>query len=219
MHGFFTEAVASLKAAWETGKTATGLEERQLAEAGLAELLGKLKAMGKRDEVRALLAEVKDREIGGYLQEHLWRAKETLWFLDNQAEQNVFCGFTAANQICQPLGHRPIFPDVHDEAEKKVFIANGLSLYELRAHSHEAEGDLRILKRTSPAAPLPVPSVVHWKFGHYSAITEAKDGRYRIQDRHLGYDSWISILCARVHPLPSNPRMPKSLRHFVFLTA
>lgn len=192
MHGFFTEAVSSLKEAWQAGKAATGLEERQLAEAGLAELLGKLKAMGKRDEVRALLAEVKGREIGGYLQEHLWRAKETLWFLDNQAEQNVFCGFTAANKIFQPLGHRPIFPDVHDEAEKKEFVANGLSLYELRAHSHEADGDLRILKRTSPTAPLPVPSVVHWKFGHYSAITEVKDGRYRIQDRHLGYDSWMT---------------------------
>ncbi|MDR2166012.1 MAG: hypothetical protein LBO79_10450, partial [Zoogloeaceae bacterium] len=42
----------------------------------------------------------------------------------------------------------------------------------------------------------PVPSVIHWKSGHYAAIVEAegdaKGGmRYRIRDAALGVDHWV----------------------------
>ena len=34
----------------------------------------------------------------------------------------------------------------------------------------------------SPGAPVIVPSVVHWKVGHFAAITRALSGRYLVQD-------------------------------------
>jgi RHS repeat-associated protein len=190
-HGFFTDGLASLDAAWELGKKADGLDQKRVTEAGLSELLTKTAALGRKDRLRQLLAEVENRPIGGMLAERIYRAEEKLWFFENQAEENIFCGFTAANEIAGQLDQPRIYPDVHDEAEKKEFIANGLSLYELRAHNREASGDLRIIKRAQADAPLPVPSVIHWNFGHYSSVTDAQDGRYRVKDFHLKFDSWV----------------------------
>ena len=189
-HGFFTASLASIRQAWVTGTKLEGTEERRLADAALTRLLTILAQVGAREEIRSVIASVKDRPLGGAATEALYRAKEQLWFFDHKPEQNVFCGFTAANSICVPAGKQPIFPDVHDDTETQAFIANGLSLFELRAHNHEAGGDFTILKAVGNVEP-PVPSVVHWKFGHYSAITERSGELYRVKDFHLKYDSWV----------------------------
>lgn len=199
-HGFFTASRASIAEASALGLTLTAaaptpdsVEAHRLADAALSTHLLTLSRVGDREALRTALASVGDRPLGGLATEAASKAKEQLWFFDNQAEQNIFCGFTAANAICVPAGHKPIHPDVHDEAERKEFIANGLSLFELRAHSHEADGDLQIIKAASSTLPadLPVPSIVHFKFGHYSAITERDGDLYRVKDVHLKYDSWV----------------------------
>jgi hypothetical protein len=41
------------------------------------------------------------------------------------------------------------------------------------------------------ASTLPVPAVVHWKLGHYSAIVEQDGDRFRIVDPALGGNRWI----------------------------
>ncbi|MCH8541863.1 MAG: hypothetical protein LAT58_14000, partial [Opitutales bacterium] len=191
-HGYFTDSLDTLRAAWQRGQSLRDVEERRLAEIGLSRLLRRLSQLGQREELRALITEAEERDLGGTAEEALRRARETLWFFENQAEQNVFCGFTAANEICAPLGHRPIFPDVHDEEEEKEFIEFGLSLYELREHSHEAGGNLRLVKRNE-SPEFPVPSVIHWDFGHYSAITERSGDLYRVVDFHLQVDTWVSV--------------------------
>ncbi|TVR46265.1 MAG: RHS repeat protein [Puniceicoccaceae bacterium] len=190
-HGWFMQALDTLQEAWHRGRSLSEPDERRLAEAALSDLLTRLHQLGRRDELQALIEEVSGRPMGGSAAEALWRGKELLWFLENQAEQNVFCGFTAANAICVPAGFPPIFPDVHDEEEEAEFIAFGLSLYELREHSHEGGGDLAIYRRTDPSAPLPVPAVVHFDFEHYAAVTESVDGRYRLVDEQLRFDSWV----------------------------
>ncbi|WP_038164428.1 RHS repeat-associated core domain-containing protein [Verrucomicrobium sp. BvORR106] len=146
--------------------------------------------MGQKDELRPLIEEAKTLPLGGYAADALIRAREVLWFLDHKAERNVFCGFTAANAICVPLGERPIFPDVHDDNEKAIFIKDGLSAFELKAHSHEGGGTLKVIKRTSGRTII-APSVIHFKFNHYSALTETLEGKYRLTDEHLFYDSWV----------------------------
>lgn len=191
-HGYFTDALDTLRAAWTKGKDHEDIEEKRLGEIAYAELSRKLGQLGQREELRTLIGEGEARELGGTAAEALIKAKETLWFFDNQAEQNVFCGFTAANAVCVPLGHPPIFPDVHDEEEKREFIANGLSLYELKAHSHEAGGNLQLYKR-GDSPEIPVPSVIHWDFNHYSAITERDGDLYRVKDFHLKVDTWVSL--------------------------
>lgn len=191
-HGTFLAALKSYEDAWKQGAKAQTPNEKRLAEAALAKLLSLYSRLGRKEELASLITSAEALPLGGTALEALRRGKETAWFLEHKAEQNVFCGFTAANEVCVPAGKRPIFPDVHDEAETKTFIKDGLSLFELRAHSHEAEGDLEIFKRVDAAAPIPVPSVIHWNFGHYSAVTERAGDLYRVVDTHLRFDSWVS---------------------------
>ena len=191
-HGYFTDALETLRSAWATGKDHEDITEKRMAESAYAELVRKLGQLGQTDALRKLIASGEKRELGGTAAEALLKAKESLWFFENQPEQNVFCGFTALNRICVPLGHRPVFPDVHDEEEKREFIANGLSLYELKAHSHEADDNLKLYKR-GDSEEIPVPSVIHWNFNHYSAITERKGDLYRIKDEHMKVNTWVSM--------------------------
>jgi len=190
-NGYFLRAMEAYETAWEEGKDSADPAERRTSEEALGWLLRRTGSLGKKAQLSALIDEASSLRLGGYAAESLVKAKELQWFWGNQAEQNVFCGFTAANQICVPLGYRPFFPDVHDEEEEREFMAKGLSLYELAAHSREAGGDLIVVKREKGAA-VPVPSVIHWSFDHYSAITEKQGNRYRITDDHLGFDAPVS---------------------------
>jgi RHS repeat-associated protein len=190
-HGHFLRSLETLQKAWDLSKDFTEPDDRRLAEMALGQLLRQRSLLGQKDALQRLIDEVKDRPLGGYAADALVRAKEVMWFLNHKAERNIFCGFTATNAICVPRGERPIFPDVHNEEEKEIFIRDGLSAFELKAHSHEADGSLKIIKRVS-GKEIVVPSVVHFHFGHYSAITEkSPEGLYRVTDEHLRYDSWV----------------------------
>jgi RHS repeat-associated protein len=189
-HGRFVEALDAFGQVWQENKGRSDADGQRLAQKGLEQLLLVTGQLGQKERLAALVNEVASAELGGATAEALFKARETLWFLNQRAEQNVFCGFTAVNAVCVPLGYRPIFPDVHGEAEKRAFIRDGISLLELRAHSQEAGGKLRVLKK-SRQAPLTVPCVIHWSFNHYSAVTEREEGRYRIQDPHLQFDGWV----------------------------
>jgi hypothetical protein len=190
--GHFIAAEETYAGLWEQAKNRSDAEGRRIAETALKDYLRLLIGLGRREKIAEILDEVGSRTLGGAVGEAYTQAREALWFFNNRAERNVFCGFSAANAVCVPLGQRPIFPDVHDGEEKRTFIRDGLSLFELRAHSHEAGGNLRIVKRAAESDAIPAPSVIHWKFNHYSAITERNGDRYRVKDPHIGFDGWIA---------------------------
>ena len=191
-HGFFIRARDAWKVAWDRTKSLAGEEGKRLAERALFKYVTILSQLGQKAELDTVMAEIKDRELGGTGEEARYRGLTAQYFFHNQAEQNVFCGFTALNEVCVPLGKNPVFPDVHDPAEELEFITNGLSLFELRAHSHETGGDIKLIKRTDPTAEVPVPSVIHWTFGHYSAALEKDDnGSVLVKDFHLKFNAWV----------------------------
>ena len=190
-NGHFVKALDAFELVWNENKNLTNNDGIRMAERALKEVLFLASHLGQKQTLTRLISEVKERDLGGDATEAVFKAHEALWFLNNRAERNIFCGFTATNLVCVPQGDPPIFPDVHNESEKKAFIRDGLSLFELRAHSLEEGGSLRIFKR-SKGSPLVVPSVIHWVFNHYSAVTEQMGDLYRIQDPHLRFDGWIT---------------------------
>ena len=189
-HGWFTKSLDSFRSAWGLGKTFQEPQEAELGQMALVRLLTGYSQLGARESLKALLDEAKVLNLSAAAMESYRKAETTLWHLENKAEQNIFCGFTALNAICVPRGLRPAFPDVHDDQERKVFVENGLSVAELIAHSHESGGK-SIAVKLRPGARIPVPSVVHWKFNHYSAITRQEGERYFLEDTHLKFTGWI----------------------------
>src|SRR5262249_48131759 len=55
----------------------------------------------------------------------------------------------------------------------------------------QAKLDYGIVFRQSEQ-PVPVPSIVHWKFGHYSAIVGEVNGKFHIQDPAFQRDLWVT---------------------------
>lgn len=192
--GRFIAARDAFHDAWVQGRLYKGDEARNLAEIALGELLLIEARLGHKDELKALLEEVKERPVGGHGRAYIDKATEILWFIEHRAEQNIFCGFTALNAVCVPRGQAPTYPDVHDEAEQNLFINQGISAFDLKEHNAEVGGNVKVIRRIKQDAPPPVPSVVHWHFGHFSALTEkGNEDRIRVTDGHLKFDEWVNL--------------------------
>ena len=190
--GRFLKSISSWEAAWVLISSLKSDGESEEAENIFVNLLKVHMAVGNAARLKEVLNSANSRSIlSGSTTEAISDARQILWHLENRAEQNIFCGFTALNRICIPLGQNPAFPDVHDEAEKARFIKEGLSVSELLAHSAESGGKVLAFRKDSGSAYV-TPSVVHFTFGHYSALTEVKDGMYYLDDPHLKFSGWVS---------------------------
>lgn len=188
--GYFAKQGDLLRSAWDVAKQRQGTDGLLQADATLASYLRFLARSGKKQELRQLLQETENRPLSGFAWEARYHAKEALWFLENQAVKNVFCGFNAANDICVPRGKQPIFPDIHDDAEAKRFVERGLSLHELKERSREAGGDLVVVKRVSGSA-IPVPSVAHLTYNHYVAFTGRGDSGVVMVDKAMEFSGEV----------------------------
>ena len=69
--------------------------------------------------------------------------------------------------------------------------AHGFSMTELLALSAKAGLDLVAVECPSDGA-VPVPSLVHWKRGHYSAIVAQRAGFYEVSDPSFP-TRWLSL--------------------------
>ena len=188
--GYFEKRGVLLEEAWRTtlSRDRENVADRQTSDTILKEYFDFLGRLGRKEALRALLDQVESWDLSGAAHEARFQGKVNLWFLDNRAEQNVFCGFGAVNAISKRRSEGAIFPDVHSEEEKQVFIRDGLSLYELKAHCEEGGLEYQMVKRLSGSG-IPVPSVIHFRFQHYAALTESL-GKYgvRLEDEHLKFN-------------------------------
>jgi len=68
---------------------------------------------------------------------------------------------------------------------------NGFSLFQLQGIASGIGLSLVPVHRES-GADLVVPSVLHWKYDHYSAIVQERDGLYYVVDPSSGPPVWVS---------------------------
>ena len=69
---------------------------------------------------------------------------------------------------------------------------NGTSLAEIGQLAKDRKFASRPVFR-SPGQPVPIPAVVHWKVGHFAAITGAANGRFHVEDPVFpGQEIWVS---------------------------
>lgn len=137
------------------------------------------------------------------------RATLKWWAADPVA--GAICGITAYDCVAQVVGapHLEKYPALGDiqwgdsleaQAEKhkaeQELIARGLSAGRLLKRIAAVGGQFRLIKRTQGSV-IPVPSVAHMVFdsqakhGHYSALVAKDNGRTRIEDIHLRFQSWM----------------------------
>jgi YD repeat-containing protein len=183
--GRVTQALAFWDEAWAFGKDYKDPLGVALANRALGELLEVNAGLGRPDRLEGLLAEARGRTLSGLVTEKMAGARESLNFMRATPYHAFQCGPLALGYIAaleDPMGF-----------VKAGFLVNGGQGTSLSMNAHLAERlglKLQMAKRTA-GATFPVPSMVHFKTGHFSALLYQSGDKWLLQDPALG-DTWVS---------------------------
>jgi len=185
----FTQALDAFEVAWREGKRISGSgPDKALVDRALGELLRMHARIGHKEELRRLLAEIKDRPLTGAATELVAGAKEGLWIMENEPGVAYLCGPKALQSLVDRFQPQGVKRSIIEAARSGT---QGYSLKQVAALAQKAQLPYRMAKRT-PGAKLVVPSVVHWKSSHYAALLEEQNGRIHVKDPTFGGDLWVS---------------------------
>ncbi|WP_349963057.1 RHS repeat-associated core domain-containing protein [Rhizobium sp. ZPR3] len=187
--GYFSRAIDAWQNAWIEGKDASAPEAQALTDRAVGELASLNASMGRSDDLALLFDQLGARKVSGPATETIQSAREMLTLVKTDPRHLFNCG---------PLALRALLLTQGVGADKLNFLQfynagpNGTTLAELGGLASQAKLDYRLIHRSVDEA-VPVPSVVHWKVGHFAAIVGKANGRYHVQDAVFpNADIWVT---------------------------
>jgi RHS repeat-associated protein len=188
-YGYFSRALDAWEAAWRDGKDLTERKPRALVDRAVGELVRLHAELGHVERLAALLDEIGDRPVSGPATEAVQIARETLWVMRTDPKHLFLCG---------PIALKNLMLEHHASLDQVRFLdkyragPKGVSLAEVARLADEAKLPYRLVFR-EPGQKVPVPSIVHWKVGHFSAIVGEANGRFQVKDPVYGHqDMWVT---------------------------
>lgn len=186
--GRYVEALTYWKAAWDETKGSRDAHGQAVAVRAIAGWTRFLASLGQKSELESLFAELAARhlKLGPYATE-IEETREGLGAMNAEPGRAYRCGSFALGHLAQ---------SVHANATvvQRLFAIDspngGFTVSELLALARTNGLDVEAVRRPA-GAPLVVPCVVHWKLNHYAAITEKKNGRYRVVDPTFERVVWM----------------------------
>jgi RHS repeat-associated protein len=192
----YSRALAAYQAAWFQSKGAREEAAWLVAMDAAAGYVKMLSRVGRRAELEAFFSDSDAlRPMWGHAARKIEQAREGLGFMVHRPELSFRCGSLGLASLARASG-RP--SDTLRSLLDAPSPANGFSLAELEALAASAGLPCRAIF-VAPAAPIPVPSVIHWKIGHYAAIVGRSGERYIVRDPTFGEGR-------DVHVTPANLR-------------
>ena len=188
--GYFSRAAAYWTQAWELARDSTDLDVRAIADFALGESLSQMETFGQVDRLDARLKEADGRDVRGRAGVKLSEAREGLAILRNHHQIALFSGPEALKALLAVVGHKDPATAVKTIDAYHPTV-EGTSLVELRDLADRVGAPLQMWTATTPAS-FPVPSIVHLRSQHFSAIVGYRDGRYQMLDPALGGEWWAS---------------------------
>jgi RHS repeat-associated protein len=187
--GYFSRALDAWRIAWHEGKSATEPHARALVDRAVGELARLDASLGHFDDLSALFDEIGDRPVTGSATEAVQTAREVQLLVDKDPRHLFLCGPQALMSLM--LAQGATFDQVSFLLGYRAG-ENGTSLSEVAGLAGKAKFRHRLVFR-KPGQPVPVPSIVHWKVGHFAAIVGEANGRYHVEDPVFqGQGLWIT---------------------------
>jgi len=187
-NGYISKALGAWGQAWNLAKGADEPLGRAMADRAVGEWAQLNARIGRRDVLESLFAELGDRDVSGSAAEKLRDAKQALWFMQNKAEEAYRCGAFALERIL-------MFENPGYQLERRIpqsrSTAQGMSLTDVWNLSETIGMQMQMAARTNEV-DLPLPALIHWKIGHYSAVLKKANGRYLVQEPTLREEFWVS---------------------------
>jgi hypothetical protein len=156
----------------------------------VAEWLDLTVNLGKVEAAAARVTELEHREMNGSAGSRVRAAKEGLWVLQHRHHLAWSSGRVALEVILRARDGEAYrtpraLSDYHPTPA-------GTTLTAVRDLAQAAGLNATIVSRARPDAPVVVPSVVHLRSGHFTAVIGAADGGYLIRDPALGGELWVT---------------------------
>jgi RHS repeat-associated protein len=164
------------------------------------------------NELEALLKSVENRVFVGAATEKITGAREGLWNMRNKPEISFKCGPYALQRIL--LSNQRLLTSSPTNAMMEIFnfpsTQKGCSLPQVTELSKRVGLNYQMAFRGSPLTPslspsdgervsagrvrgdFIIPSVVHWKVGHYAAMVRQEGERYLLEDPTFGNTVWAT---------------------------
>ncbi|EDY18791.1 YD repeat protein [Chthoniobacter flavus Ellin428] len=182
--GYFSQALTAWQEAWNRGKGEQGMKGKALmdrAAGELAELNGRL---GRYEWLTPFFKEIEGRDFRGSATEKIAGARQGLWLMENRPADAFRCGPMALDRIRAHQDQKLAF-DV--KILKSQSTRQGMNLASVQELAGQLGMDYLMVRR-DPGASLAgmVPAVIHWKVGHYAALTAANGNRFRVEDPTFG---------------------------------
>jgi len=177
--GSYSRALDVLERAWAkaSASEAEDWKEEKLVARIAADLGGLYARLGRLEELETLLAEMEGRPIGGAQTLAFDNLRQAVDSMQNRPEVSFRCGPAALETLFKAENPDSQIPATLRSATS---TREGVSVATLESLSAGANMPYRAV-RADPLNP-PVPSVVHWKAGHYAAIVEQTSEGYVVED-------------------------------------
>jgi RHS repeat-associated protein len=187
--GAFSRAMDAFDESWRLTRDSSEPSGQAVADLAISSWLEIAAAFGQPETVQTRLEEVGTRNVRGAAATRLSEARETAALLRNHADQVIASGPEALRVILREQGR--LGEDLPAPLASYKPTAAGTSLAELDVLA-DAVGLSLHAARWNGQGAIPVPSVFHWKLGHFSPIVERQGDRYRVVDVALGGAFWMS---------------------------
>lgn len=180
--GYMSEALQLFKTAWATSKNETGQYQKAIADRCVAEILVLDSKVGRMAEIDQILKETKDRAFQGSVEQRVRGSSDAFTQMKLHPEKSFKCGPHAVSALLAIKDKKYIFNKTIDDFPS---TAEGTSLQQNKELAEKVGLKLQIAKR-GPTGAIVVPSIVHWKLGHFAAVTAKVGERYEIKDPTFG---------------------------------
>ena len=186
----YSLALEAFTQAWGLAKDATDLRAKALADRAVGELSWMYARLGRMSDLEPLLDSLQNRALIGPGSEKITGAREGLSNMKNRPEIAFRCGPLALHRIklaTDPKNAGPATLKIYKSASTR----QGFSLTRVAQLSKEVGLNYQMAFREKGSGFV-VPSVIHWKVGHYAAIIREENGRYLLQDPTFRTDVWAT---------------------------
>jgi RHS repeat-associated protein len=183
----YSLAIDAWSNAWSLAGQARDARAAALVQRAFGELLRMDSRLGRMDELERLLNSIGNQPPAGPAGQRVVDAREALWSMKNRPQIAFRCGPLALRSIRIALG----LPGSSDaEIFKSASTQRGCSLPQVAELSRKIGLNYQMAFRN--LGDFVVPSVVHWKVGHYAALVRKAGELYELDDPTFGNKTWAT---------------------------
>jgi hypothetical protein len=190
--GHFQRAATAAERAWRMTRRHTDHRGRTLADRALEQQLTLATTFGSLSTLRRLVRSAEGRSLAQPAEEALQSARQRLIEHDNPAQRSPDCGTLALARL-MAFENAPQRAAAALPAETPY--EESTTLAEIVGLSQRLGWPVQAVRAAEGSEP-PVPSIVHFRQGHFAALLRREGGRFLVADVLRG-DVWMTAAALR----------------------